>query len=95
MHYLYCSSDQALPFAVQQMMVQNVCQRYGVSFAEHHLNASHSPFLSMPERVLEVVQQIAEDNKRRELGSKEPETNTSWQLVGFIFARSGYLAAEA
>ncbi|KAF3013688.1 hypothetical protein E8E14_001102 [Neopestalotiopsis sp. 37M] len=69
-HYLYCTNDQALPYEVQQMMVQNVCQRYGVSFAEHHLNASHSPFLSMPERILEVVQQIAEDDKRRELGSK-------------------------
>ncbi|ETS76281.1 hypothetical protein PFICI_11668 [Pestalotiopsis fici W106-1] len=67
--YLYCTDDQALPYAAQQMMVQNVCKQYGISFAEHHLNASHSPFLSMPERVLEVVQQIAEDDKRREIGS--------------------------
>lgn len=68
--YLYCTEDQALPYGVQQMMVRNVCKQYGVSFAEHHLNASHSPFLSMPERVLEVVQQIAEDNQRRQIGSK-------------------------
>ncbi|KAI4594704.1 hypothetical protein KJ359_007507 [Pestalotiopsis sp. 9143b] len=68
--YLYCTEDQALPYVVQQMMVRNVCKQYGVSFAEHHLNASHSPFLSMPERVLEVVQQIAEDDQRRQIGSR-------------------------
>jgi hypothetical protein len=55
--YLFCEEDQALPYEMQQMMVQNA-KSGGVEFVEEHCHAGHSPFLSMPRRVLEVVDRI-------------------------------------
>src|SRR5262245_39434569 len=53
--YLFCENDQALPIDVQRMMVQMV-KDAGVHVVEETCTSGHSPFLSMPERVLEVVE---------------------------------------
>lgn len=55
--YLYCTGDQALPAFVQEMMVGNV-KKEGIEVNEFSCTGSHSPFLSMPERVCEVVQEL-------------------------------------
>lgn len=52
--YLYCTKDQAMPLALQKMMVKNS----GVEFKEESCDASHSPFLSMPQAVLDVVKRM-------------------------------------
>ncbi|KAK9781027.1 putative AB hydrolase-1 domain-containing protein [Seiridium cardinale] len=56
--YLYCTEDKALPFVVQRMIVDNGSRQYGVKFGEENCGASHSRFLSMPDKVLEVVQHV-------------------------------------
>jgi hypothetical protein len=52
--YLYCTKDQGIPLALQEMMVQNS----GVAFKKEICDASHSPFLSMPQTVLDVVKRM-------------------------------------
>lgn len=54
--YLYCTIDQALPYAVQKRMVGTISERYRISFCTDILQASHSPFLSMPDKVLAAVE---------------------------------------
>ncbi|KAF2108866.1 hypothetical protein BDV96DRAFT_530338 [Lophiotrema nucula] len=56
--YLFCEGDAALPLEVQKMMVEGV-KAMGGKVEEESCEASHSPFLSMPERVLEVVEKAA------------------------------------
>ncbi|KAL9615976.1 MAG: hypothetical protein Q9160_009100 [Pyrenula sp. 1 TL-2023] len=56
--YLFCETDQALPIQVQQMMVQKA-EEAGVSFQKETCTASHSPFLSQPDAILNAVQKIA------------------------------------
>ncbi|MCJ1377259.1 hypothetical protein MMC17_000351 [Xylographa soralifera] len=53
--YLYCENDQALPLEVQKMMVVGS----GPHFQTETCASGHSPFLSMPETVLKVVEKIA------------------------------------
>ena len=66
--YLYCEQDQALPHKVQKMMVEGI-RRQGVEVAEETCGAGHSPYLSMPERILELVASMsarAGDNVARQ-----------------------------
>ena len=53
--YLFCEKDQAIPLGVQQAMVQGT----GMNFDTETLDASHSPFLSMPEKVAAAVRRSA------------------------------------
>ena len=46
--YVLCEQDQAIPPPAQEQM----SQRAG---SVHRLAASHSPFLSMPDRVVELL----------------------------------------
>lgn len=54
--YLYCTLDQALRYAVQKRTVGTISERYRISFCTDVLQASHSPFLSMPDKVLAAVE---------------------------------------
>ena len=49
--YLYCEGDQALPLAVQEMMVK----QSGLSVQELRCDAGHSPFLSQPDVFIESI----------------------------------------
>jgi hypothetical protein len=49
--YLYCSGDQGLTLDLQEMMVNGT----GASFEKESCTASHSPFLSQPQVVLDIV----------------------------------------
>jgi hypothetical protein len=55
--YLFCENDQALPIEVQKGMVGKV-RALGVNVETETCGSSHSPFLSMPERVLQAVENI-------------------------------------
>lgn len=49
--YLYCEDDQALPLAVQEMMVK----QSGLEVQEMRCTAGHSPFLSQPHMFVDSV----------------------------------------
>ncbi|OAA70656.1 hypothetical protein ISF_02630 [Cordyceps fumosorosea ARSEF 2679] len=55
--YIFCEEDQALPLAVQEVMVRRV-ERDGVAVRRFSLKASHSPFLSMPDKVADIVLEV-------------------------------------
>ena len=52
--YLFCTEDAAIPLFAQEMMVEKA-RESGVEVREWRVKSGHSPFLSMPEKVAEVV----------------------------------------
>ncbi|KAF2160578.1 hypothetical protein M409DRAFT_59835 [Zasmidium cellare ATCC 36951] len=56
--YIYCLKDNAIPIVVQKMMVEQTAKGYGVR--TETLDASHSPFWSMPKETAEAIQRAAE-----------------------------------
>nr|OQO29168.1 hypothetical protein B0A51_03872 [Rachicladosporium sp. CCFEE 5018] len=52
--YLFCTEDQALPDFTQRGIIE-MARKYGVEMRVEEVMASHSPFLSMPERTGEFV----------------------------------------
>jgi pimeloyl-ACP methyl ester carboxylesterase len=55
--YISCTEDRVIPIEVQTAMVAAV-RSSGVSIEEVSLPASHSPFLSMPDRLADIVEGI-------------------------------------
>jgi len=53
--YLFCENDQALPVVVQKAMVETALQG---DFTGVTCGSGHSPFLSMPEKVVEVIESL-------------------------------------
>ncbi|KAH8434360.1 alpha/beta hydrolase [Aspergillus melleus] len=56
--YILCEKDAALIPMVQELMVSNV-KKAGVEMSVEKLDASHSPFLSMPDKTAALVHKIA------------------------------------
>lgn len=56
--YLYCENDGGLPLEVQKMMVSRICQETGIVIDTKSCTAGHSPFLSQPDVVLQVVEEV-------------------------------------
>lgn len=54
--YIHCQNDQAWPIAKQKFVVQGLGSQ---NFDTVTLKASHSPFLSMPEKVSEIIRTVA------------------------------------
>ena len=54
--YLYCENDEAIPLELQKKMVVDS----GLDFQTESCTAGHSPFLSQPETVLNVVKKMTE-----------------------------------
>lgn len=52
--YLYCTDDQASPLEYQEMMVKGT----GLQFDTESCNAGHSPFLSQPETILDIIKKM-------------------------------------
>ncbi|EQB52323.1 hypothetical protein GCG54_00007276 [Colletotrichum gloeosporioides] len=52
--YIICENDQALPSVVQEMMIKKV-EDEGIAVKKHRLPGSHSPFMSMPDKVATIV----------------------------------------
>lgn len=57
MSYIVCENDAAVPVAVQQMMADAIVEA-GVPVTVERINASHSPFLSMPQVTAETIMKI-------------------------------------
>lgn len=62
--YVYCLDDKMFPLELQKALVA----ASGVAHVdEHHISSGHSPFLSQPEKVVEIIQEmVATDEKSRE-----------------------------
>ena len=60
--YLFCEGDQALPISLQQKMVQTVEDSTGVSIHKETCDAGHSPFLSQPQTIIDLVMRTLEDD---------------------------------
>lgn len=58
--YLYCKQDNAIPTFVQEMMVNDFAGGAGVKIRTETVDASHSPFLSMPKETAAAIQRSAE-----------------------------------
>lgn len=59
--YLLCELDQAVPIAVQEMMA-GVLGAQCVSF---RCAASHSPFLSVPDKVVDAMELGAQEGAKK------------------------------
>jgi hypothetical protein len=55
--YIFCTNDKALPYSAQQQMAAVL----GEKVPSVSLDSSHSPFLSMPEKVMEAVEMAAQE----------------------------------
>lgn len=53
--YVVCEQDKTLPAAAQEMLVKSV----PIELEVVRLRAGHSPFLSMPENIAEVIKEAA------------------------------------
>ncbi|ORX38704.1 Alpha/beta hydrolase fold-1 [Kockovaella imperatae] len=53
--YIYATDDQRLPYPIQKWMVKRA-SLLGARFNEKEVKSSHSPFLSMPKKIVECVQ---------------------------------------
>lgn len=58
-HYVHCDADQAITPAGQALMVAMVDEAMGSKTSIHRLSASHSPFLSQPAQVADILLGIA------------------------------------
>lgn len=56
--YILCDDDVALPLHMQLGMVEGVKSNTGIDIRTVHCKASHSPYLSKPEEILEIVQNL-------------------------------------
>lgn len=52
--FIRCTADQALPLFLQDMFVKNS----GVEWSVRELESSHSPFISQPQKVVEVLNEL-------------------------------------
>lgn len=59
--YLLCELDQAVPIAVQEMMAGML----GEQAMNFRCAASHSPFLSVPDKVADAVELGAQEGARK------------------------------
>ncbi|ETN45237.1 uncharacterized protein HMPREF1541_10114 [Cyphellophora europaea CBS 101466] len=60
-HYLVCNQDRALPKDTQWLFINKVRQDGG-SVRVEEVEASHSPFLSMPDRTSDFIRRSAGEN---------------------------------
>ena len=58
-HYIRCIEDQCLLVPAQDFMIAAADQAYGASTRVHDLPGSHSPFLSRPDALRDVLGDIA------------------------------------
>ena len=56
--YLVCENDAGLPAEVQRMMCGHI-EALGVKVDYETCSAGHSPFLSMPEKLAEIVDKVS------------------------------------
>lgn len=58
-HYIHCDADRAITPEGQALMVALTDQALGGATTTHRLGASHSPFLSQPQALAELLLRVA------------------------------------
>ena len=58
-HYIRCTEDMAIVIEGQDEMIKLVDAQMGNKTDQHTLQSSHSPFLSMPEALVDILVDIA------------------------------------
>ena len=58
MSYLICENDNAQPLKLQESMIE-AARKEGGKVTTERVSSSHSPFLSMPEKVVEWIRRVA------------------------------------
>jgi hypothetical protein len=61
--WIYTELDEVVTYDVQQRMIQVAEESHGARIKTYTLNAGHSPFLSMPDKLAIVVRDIYKENK--------------------------------
>lgn len=59
--YVFCEDDAAIPIGIQEMMAQKLPE----NTLKYRLKASHSPFLSRPQDVVEALVQAGKVGQER------------------------------
>ena len=65
-HYIRCTQDRAIPLTSQDHMIATVDGAIGGRTITHTLDSSHSPFLSQPARLSQILIEIGESSGARE-----------------------------
>lgn len=52
--FIRCTADQALPLFLQNMFMENS----GVEWIVREIESSHSPYISQPQKVVEVLNEL-------------------------------------
>ena len=61
--YIYCQKDKALVIPAQEMMVQRLQERNpSITVQKEFCDAGHSPFLSQPEKLVEIVMKLVQNH---------------------------------
>jgi pimeloyl-ACP methyl ester carboxylesterase len=55
--YIMCTQDRAIPLEMQEKMVDVFAKDSGIKTIQ--LDSSHSPFMSVPDRVVEIIEAVA------------------------------------
>jgi hypothetical protein len=61
--WIYTELDEIVTYDVQQKMIQVGQESHGIMIKTYTLKAGHSPFLSIPDKLTNVVKEIYEANK--------------------------------
>lgn len=56
--FIFTEQDEIIPVKDQRRMVEDAKSKHGVSIETFSLSSSHSPFLSMPEKLVKIVNLI-------------------------------------
>ena len=57
-HFIRCLKDRAIPLAGQDKMIADIDSVFGAKTISHTLDASHSPFFSMPKELAELLMTV-------------------------------------
>lgn len=61
--YIYCQKDEALVVPAQEMMVQRLEERNPtITVRKEFCDAGHSPFLSQPEKLVEIMVKLVQNH---------------------------------
>lgn len=61
--WIYTELDQVIPVDIQKKFILEAQQDAGIHIRTFSLQSGHSPFLNMPDKVVEIMQTIYSENE--------------------------------
>lgn len=61
--WIYTELDEIIPVDVQKKFILEAQQDAGIHIRTFSLRSGHSPFLNMPDKVVEIIQTVYSENK--------------------------------